>query len=145
MANKPDDKKPVVLCVDDDTTLLDVMRIALEYAGCEVLTATDGRSALDVFSSRPIDAVVLDYNMPGMTGGEVAQEMKRRNPKVPKLLFTACERIPADASSAIEGFCSKPVDLRTLISRVKELIRRFRKTAACVDIQWRWAVRMQPA
>jgi CheY-like chemotaxis protein len=123
MTNEMTHDKPVVLCVDDDQVLLSMTRLALEFAGYEVLTATSGRKALEVFSSQDVDAVVLDYEMPGMNGAEVAREMKRRNPGIPKLMFSGCSTIPAEAKAAIEGFCSKPADLGTLIAKVKSLCK----------------------
>jgi CheY-like chemotaxis protein len=126
--------KPVVLCVDDDKVLLDITKTALEFAGYEVLTATDGHAALEVFTSQTVDAVVLDFEMPGMDGGEVAREMKRRNPRIPKLMFSGCTSIPSDASAAIEAFCSKPADLRMLLSRVKSLITKFRTAGSSRDL-----------
>jgi CheY-like chemotaxis protein len=114
--------KPVVLCVDDDESILQLTKMAFEHEGYTVLTATNGRAALGTFSTQPVDAVVLDYEMPGMNGAEIAVAMKCLNPNVPKLLFTAFPEIPAEAAKAIEGFCSKLSGLRALLSRVQTLI-----------------------
>ena len=67
-----ENKTPLILCVDDEVVGLRVRKILLERAGYRVLTAEDGRSGIDLFASEPVDAVVLDYAMPGMHGGEVA-------------------------------------------------------------------------
>ena len=79
----------LVLCVDDEVVGLQVRKILLERAGYRVLTASDGPSGLEIFSSEPVEAVVLDYSMPGMHGGEVAVRMRQAKPQVPILLLSA--------------------------------------------------------
>ncbi len=61
----------------------------LEIEGYYVLSADDGAGALDLFGQHDLDLVFLDYLMPGMDGGEVAQEMKRRKPNVPVFIVSA--------------------------------------------------------
>ncbi len=109
-------KAPAVLCVDDDPSLLKLSKMALELAGYRVLTAENGVDALRKFTGKSLDAVVLDYEMPGMNGAEVASAMKRLNPKVPKILFSGLLSAPAEAAPVIEGFCSKTRGIRGLIS-----------------------------
>ena len=108
-------KTPAILCVDDDPSILKLTKMALELAGYRVLTAENGSDALRKFSTKSVNAVVLDYEMPGMNGAEVASAMKRLNPRVPKILFTGLQSAPADAAPVIEGFCSKSRGLRGLI------------------------------
>ena len=67
----------LVLCVDDEAVGLRIRKILLERAGYQVLTATDGDSGLQMFATHPVEAVVLDYSMPGMHGGEVARRMRQ--------------------------------------------------------------------
>jgi len=120
----------VVLCVDDDAAMLRMVKMALECDGYTVLTAANGPAGLDAFCSQAVDAVVLDYEMPGMNGGEVAAAMKRLKPEVPKLLFTACPEIPADAANAVEAFCGKTNGVMELLSRVEAMIRKLPRAAA---------------
>jgi CheY-like chemotaxis protein len=110
--------KPLVLCVDDDQGILDLTRMALESSGFRVLTANGGRAALEAFAVSPVDAVVLDYEMPGMNGDQVAQEMMRMKPHVPKLLFSANMGISSDETRTFQGYCPKPASLFTLTSQV---------------------------
>jgi CheY-like chemotaxis protein len=118
MLNSRECYKPLVLCVDDDQGILDLTRMALESTGYRVLTANGGLAALEAFAVSSVDAVVLDYEMPGMNGGQVAQEMMRMKPHVPKLLFSANMGISNDESHAFQGYCSKPASLFTLTSQV---------------------------
>jgi CheY-like chemotaxis protein len=115
-------RTPLVLCVDDDQSILSVTRLALEHQGYSVLTASSGKAALEQFASGPVDAVILDYEMPGMNGAEVALEMKRLNPNVPKVLFTSCSAVPYQAAQAIEAFCPKTEGLSPLLSRLQMLL-----------------------
>lgn len=110
--------KPLVLCVDDDEGLLNMTRASLECMGYRVLTASSGLAALETFSASPVDAVVLDYEMPGMNGGEVARQMLRIKPNVPKLLFSGSEGLSREEVKAFQGFCAKPIGLLALISQI---------------------------
>src|ERR1035438_10404965 len=73
----------LVLCIDDEVVGLRVRKILLERAGYHVVTAVDGHSGLEIFATQPVEAVVLDYSMPGMHGGEVAKRMRQTKPEVP--------------------------------------------------------------
>ena len=86
-------RRPVVLCVDDEWNGLEGRKMLLEEAGYKVLVATGGADALQLFASRPVDLVLLDYHMPGINGDVVAERMKAGEPDVPIALlseFTGC-------------------------------------------------------
>jgi CheY-like chemotaxis protein len=115
-------KAPVVLCVDDNPSLLSLLRITLEGEGYSVLTATSGQAALKTFAAQAVDAVVLDYEMPGMNGAQVAREMKRIKPQVPKVMFTSNSGAPAQAAAVIEAFCPKARGVRSLVSHIHRFL-----------------------
>lgn len=75
----------IILCIDDDGAGLEARKELLKIGGYEVLTAQSGEHGLELFVSHPIDAVVLDYKMPGMNGDRVARQMRRVKPEVPHL------------------------------------------------------------
>jgi DNA-binding NtrC family response regulator len=110
--------KPLILCVDDDEGILGLLRMALEKKGYRVLTANGGSTALEAFAASAVDAVVLDYEMPGMNGGEVAQEMMRIKPKVPKLLFSGNTSFPREVAGVFQGYCPKPLGVFALTSQI---------------------------
>ncbi|MGO9305760.1 MAG: response regulator [Candidatus Korobacteraceae bacterium] len=128
-----EDFKPVVLCIDDDEAILNMEKMALECDGYAVLTADNGSAALDAFCFHAIDAVVLDYDMPGMNGGEIAAAMKRLNPKIPKLLFSGRSAIPAEVEMLVEGFCSKTAGIRALLSHVRGMVHQVPFQASSLD------------
>ncbi len=97
----------LVLCVDDETIGLQVRRLLLERAGYRVLTALDGFAALDLFRQEPVDAVVLDFSMPGMNGGEVAAAMRAIKPGVPILMLSAYTSLPAEVTGCVDRTMTK--------------------------------------
>lgn len=119
-----------ILCIDDDIQSLRVRRILLESLGYKVSTETDAERGLRLFRSRHIDAVILDYQMPGMNGGEAATEIKRLRPEVPVLILSALPWLPEDApQNAIDSFVQKGEPLRVLASRIEELLAQHEATA----------------
>jgi CheY-like chemotaxis protein len=113
--------RPLVLCVDDDPSILEITKIALVRAGYRVITASDGRDALKRFMEKGVHAVVLDYDMPGMNGADVAKMMKRLNPDVPKLLFSG-SNLPVEAAPFIEAYCPKMGGIRALLLTLGALL-----------------------
>ena len=113
--------KPLVLCVDDNEIILSLTKTALEGTGYRVLTVNNGAAALEAFKANPVDAVILDYEMPGMNGGQVALEMKRIKPEIPKMLFSSHDPDSSEETKVFQCYCSKPADLSTLRAHVSEL------------------------
>lgn len=77
-----------ILCIDDESDLLEVRRIFLEKAGYRVVGAATGKEGIRLFSAERIDLVVLDYWMADMNGLDAAEELKRINPKVPIIILS---------------------------------------------------------
>ena len=117
-----ENKTPLILCVDDEVVGLRVRKMLLERAGYRVLTAEDGRSGIDLFASQPIDAVVLDYAMPGMHGGEVAKRMRQAKPTVPILLLSAYVGLPEEVSSLVDIYMTKGEGAPALLQKLGNLL-----------------------
>jgi CheY-like chemotaxis protein len=113
----------LVLCVDDEQIGLRVRKILLERAGYRVLTAQDGRSALEIFSAEPVEAVVLDYSMPGMDGGEVAVKMRETKPDVPILLLSAYLDLPPEVTSLVALYMTKGEGAPALLTNLSSLLQ----------------------
>jgi CheY-like chemotaxis protein len=114
----------LVLCVDDELVGLQVRKILLERAGYQVLTAQDGPSGLEIFSSHPIEAVVLDYSMPGMHGGEVALRMRATKPEVPILLLSAYTTLPGDVLERVDLYMTKGEGPLLLLEKLHLMLSR---------------------
>jgi CheY-like chemotaxis protein len=112
----------LVLCVDDEVVGLRVRKILLERAGYQVLTAADGYSGLELFATHPVDAVVLDYSMPGMHGGEVARKMRQAKPDIPILLLSAYVDLPAEVSSLVDVYMTKGEGAPALLQNLDSLL-----------------------
>lgn len=76
-----------VLCVENHVEYLDALKYMLETAGFEVVSATTGSQGLSMLMKKPIQGVLLEYDLPDATGAVVRAEMKRVKPDVPVLLF----------------------------------------------------------
>ncbi|HEY0794905.1 MAG TPA: response regulator [Acidisarcina sp.] len=115
-----------ILCIDDEALGLHIRKTVLEKAGYRVLTATDGASGLGLFDCEPIDAVVLDYSMPGMNGGQVASAMRRSKPGIPIMLLSAYMHLPEDVTSEVDTFVTKGEGAQVLLSKVAQLVESAR-------------------
>lgn len=116
--------KKTLLCVDDELTGLQVRKIILERQGYAVLTASAGPQGLDVFSENDVDAVVLDYYMPGMNGGAVATQMKKSKPNVPIILLSAYITLPDSVMDSVDAFIVKGDSPEILLQKIAELTNR---------------------
>ncbi len=111
----------LVLCVDDESVGLQVRRLLLERSGYKVLTARDGASGLDLFRDEPVEAVVLDYAMPGMHGGEIAARMRAEKPDVPILLLSAYVGLPTEVTSVVDIYMTKGEGAPALLDKLQSL------------------------
>jgi CheY-like chemotaxis protein len=112
----------IVLCVDDEAVGLKVRRILLERAGYTVLTASDGEAGLEVFRSNHVDAVVLDYSMPRMSGEQVARAMRETKPEVPILLLSAYVGLHDEVRSIVDVYMTKGEGAPALLERLSKLL-----------------------
>jgi CheY-like chemotaxis protein len=112
----------MILCVDDEQMGLSVRKRLLESQGYKVLTASSGRDALEVFADNPVEAVVVDYDMPGMDGCQVAAELKRRNPAVKILLLSAYLDLPESALQWVDGRAVKGASTKAFLAALHQLL-----------------------
>ena len=110
-----------VLCVDDEQIGLRVRKSLLESHGFKVLTANSGQQGLAMFDDN-VDLVVLDYYMPGLNGGEVAAEMRRRRPDVPIIFLSAYFSLPTAALELANAFITKGDPPDVLIQKIEQLV-----------------------
>jgi DNA-binding response OmpR family regulator len=117
-----------ILIVEDDATLLDTLEYNLTAEGYRVLTAVDGREAIQKARDEKPDLVLLDVMLPGLDGFEVCRIL-RREMNVPILMLTArtdeVDRVVGLEVGA-DDYLTKPFSMRELLARVKALLRRVR-------------------
>jgi len=111
-----------VLCADDEINELTARKMVLESAGFNVLTARNGKDALETFRSAPVDAVVLDYFMPGMTGLSVAREMKHLRPEIPLIVLSGFAALPGETIGVVDSWLQKR-DVEVLLRELERLIQ----------------------
>ena len=108
-----------VLVVDDDDAVRAVTCGILVDLGHRVVEAGSGGAALDLFDQHPeISAVVMDFAMPGMNGGEVARELAVRRPGLPILFATGYADVEALAETTDDRIIRKPFDRNDLAAKL---------------------------
>jgi len=116
--------KTTILCVDDHWNGLISRKMLLESNGYNVLEATGGEEGLRLLLSHPVDAVVLDYQMPGMNGDVVAAKMKRAKSHIPIMLLSSFGPLPKSKLEAVDIFLSKSEPPKVLLSKLQHLLNR---------------------
>ncbi|MHB0996294.1 MAG: HD-GYP domain-containing protein [Elusimicrobiales bacterium] len=117
-----------ILCVDDEDFNLDLLEALLRPHGYETLTALNGKEALAVLASKPVDLVLLDINMPVMNGHDVCRTMKA-DPQlshIPVIMITSLdskENKMKGMESGAEEFLTKPYDQAELLLRIGNILR----------------------
>jgi DNA-binding response OmpR family regulator len=115
-----------VLVADDDADLRDLISFTLAQAGYLVIKAADGPGAVQLFERESPDLVVLDINMPGMSGFQVCEAIRRRS-RVPVMMLTVRgeeEDLVRALGLGADDYLNKPFSPRTLLARIKALLRR---------------------
>jgi DNA-binding NtrC family response regulator len=116
-----------VLLVDDEEELVSALVERLGYRGIEAKYALDGPQAIEMIQEESFDVVVLDLKLPGMSGVEVHNILKKEHAELPVVLITG-HGAPADQIQEKKGehydFLEKPVGLAVLIDKIKEVARK---------------------
>jgi two-component system response regulator RegX3 len=121
-----------ILLVEDEPTLRETLAYNLEQDGYRVITAADGREALQRFRAQPPDLLILDLMLPELSGMEVCR-IVRQSSDVPILMLTARDS-EIDKVVGLEvgadDYVTKPFSLRELQARIRALLRRTDPTSA---------------
>jgi CheY-like chemotaxis protein len=102
--------------------MLEGQKMLLEENGYRVLTATNGREAVQAFRSHSVDLVLLDYHMPEMNGDIAAAHMKDSKPDVPVALLSSDECLPARDLEVVDCFIPKSEPIVSLLEQVDYLL-----------------------
>jgi two-component system nitrogen regulation response regulator NtrX len=129
----------VVLVVDDVPTMASQYAYDLErLAGYEVLTAGDGKRALDLLAGSAVDCMILDLEMPGMDGFEVLRALERLGNEVPVIVYTGTgnyERCIQAVRLGAYGFIDKAEPMEHVVQEVQAAIERKRLRAEVAALQ----------
>ena len=123
-----------ILVVEDERHLAEGLKFNLDAEGYRVTVVGDGPAALKMLESAdpPVDLVILDLMLPGMSGYAVCQSLRETGNQVPVLMLTA-RKLPEDRARGFDAgtdqYMEKPFDLDELISRCRNLLSRGRPKA----------------
>ena len=137
--------KPAILLVEDDPSLIELVRYNLEAAGLDVAVEMDGDGGLIAIRERDFDLVILDWMMPNTSGIEVVRQIRRMNDKraTPVIMLTArgeeTDKIRGLDAGA-DDYVVKPFSPAELVSRIRALLRRSApdidaETLVCEDLE----------
>ncbi|MFZ9987392.1 MAG: response regulator transcription factor [Candidatus Nanopelagicales bacterium] len=124
-----DERRPLILVVEDEPPIADVLRLYLERSGYDVVVAADGPGGLAAVHERHPDAVILDVGLPGMDGTEICRRMRAAGDWTPVLFCTArddeIDRVLGLEMGA-DDYITKPFSPREVVARVKVALRHAR-------------------
>jgi DNA-binding response OmpR family regulator len=116
-----------ILIVEDEKKLCELIERALKAERYAVDTAVDGTNGWALANAYDYDLVILDLMLPGLTGGDVLQRIRRKNQQVPILILTArdaTEEKVRNFEAGADDYLTKPFAFAELLMRVKALLRR---------------------
>jgi len=120
----------VVLLIEDEAEIADLLRMAFEREGFNLVHATDGESGLERMRERDPRAVLLDVGLPGIDGFEVCRRIRAVS-DVPVIMLTARDtEIDTIVGFEIgaDDYVTKPFSVRELVARIKAVLRRSEET-----------------
>src|SRR5688500_5714937 len=123
---------PKILWVDDEIESLQSQKLFLESKGYEVQTLTNGFDAIDYVKENPVDVVLIDETMPGITGLETLAKIKEVSQQIPIVLITKneTENLMNDAiGSQISDYLIKPVNPNQVLLSLKKILDNKRLVA----------------
>jgi DNA-binding NtrC family response regulator len=125
-------KRPLLLCVDDDPGMREFYERLFGRYGYGVIVASGGRQALELLHSGAvdIDAVISDYEMPGMNGAELAAELKRCKPTLPVIMVTGRQAVPGEAPHFVDAALAKGTPVDEILDQVEILLASQRRHRA---------------
>lgn len=133
--------KETILVVDDAPDMLQLLERSLEpELQCEVKTARSGVEALSLLEQEPADLALIDMKMPGMSGMELLEELRRRHPWLTVVMMTAhgCIELAVEAiKSGAYDFITKPFDHDALVLNLRKALERSRLLRENLNLQRR--------
>jgi DNA-binding response OmpR family regulator len=113
-----------ILYIDDEPKLLEIYTAVLESNGYKVLTAPDGPTGIALTRRHSIDAVLLDFKMPGMDGNQVAHVLMNEQPTLPVVIWSECpDEIPESLKWFADALLYKGDGPDTLLPVLDKIVR----------------------
>jgi CheY-like chemotaxis protein len=113
-----------VLCIDDNQNILELHKALLESNGYRVLIASDGLTGIALAREHSVDAVVLDFNMPGMDGNQIAEVMMKEQPTLPIIICSGyLDEIPESLRLFADALLQKADGPAAFLSVIERLVK----------------------
>ena len=111
------------LVIDDEESMLEVVKYFLELEGFKVITASSGQDGIAKFRENPdaIGAVFLDLSMPGMSGEEMLVELRAIDPDMPVVIFTG-HLVEEEDFVGVQGVLQKPFSLEGVLEKALDVL-----------------------
>ena len=121
----PTSETPVVLVVEDDPPVRGLLSDVLEGEGYEVVAVHDGSTALQVIASLQVDLITLDLDLPGLSGSDLLEVLRRRKAKIPPVIVvTSTKPVLRRTRQMAQLVINKPFDVDELLQGVLDLLPR---------------------
>jgi len=118
--------KKIILCVDDNEQELSVLKFMLSTNGYRVVSASNGRDAIDLFADHAVDLVLSDYAMPQMNGDQLVNRLKQIASHVPMILLGDPQKMGDQLHGADALLPKKTCSPQELLERIKVMSARKR-------------------
>jgi two-component system response regulator MprA len=115
-----------ILVIDDEPGIIDFIELGLGYEGYEVLTASDGKTGLQLALLEAPDLIILDLMLPGIDGFELCKKL-RQTSKVPVIMLTARDELDDRVRGldlGADDYLTKPFQFKELAARIRAVLRR---------------------
>ena len=129
-----------ILWADDEIDLLKPHILFLKSKGYDIVTCCSGADALALAEEQPFDLIILDENMPGITGLETLQRLKLAAPHIPVIMITKSEEeniMDQAVGSKIADYLIKPVNPNQILSSIKKNLHSERLVSEKADTDYR--------
>ncbi len=131
---------PQILVVDDDASMVRMLRHRLEREGYRVATAANGEEGLNLIRNEVFNLVVTDVKMPRLRGDELARSISQFNPDIPVIVMTAYGEVGEAVKLIQDGvfhYVTKPFDVEELMGRIRKALDKHRTTAEVKQVRSR--------
>ncbi len=129
---------PIVLIVDDEASIVEALGKVLQKEGMSVLTAGNGREALDIVRHKPVDVMITDLRMPGMGGDDLLKAIKAITPEIEVIVMTAYGTVETAVEAMKRGaydFISKPLKRASVVATVRKALDKAALVAENRDLR----------
>ncbi|GAB2576500.1 response regulator transcription factor [Spirosoma areae] len=116
-----------VLLIEDDSLIVDLVRIHLRHLPADLISTASGREGLDWLAHQPVDLCILDITLPDMNGIDICRQIRQRDNRTPILMLTAKAQ-ETDKVIGLEAgaddYLTKPFGILEFMARVRAMLRR---------------------